>query len=154
MIGANRSIGVAMAGCGARTHAPSQVEYGICTCPPPHVGDMLYVFASQGDDEVTLCLEAGDGKELWRNKYAAQAVTIEKRCGGLAAMLDVGACLVALPSTSELIAFKPVESRYEELRARQGPRNADVCAAGDRRKPNLRDGPTHGGDVDGRIGAF
>ena len=42
---------------------------------PALVGDKLYVFARQGDDEVTLCLDAGDGKELWRDKYAAQAVT-------------------------------------------------------------------------------
>lgn len=42
---------------------------------PALVGDKLYVFARQGDDEVTLCLDAADGKERWRNKYAAQAVT-------------------------------------------------------------------------------
>jgi outer membrane protein assembly factor BamB len=42
---------------------------------PALVGDKLYVFARQGEDEVTLCLNAGDGKELWRDKYAAQAVT-------------------------------------------------------------------------------
>ena len=38
------------------------------------MGDKLYVFARQGDDEVTLCLKAVDGKEVWRDKYAAQAV--------------------------------------------------------------------------------
>ena len=42
---------------------------------PALVSDKLYVFARQGEDEVTLCLNAGDGKELWQNKYAAQAVT-------------------------------------------------------------------------------
>ena len=42
---------------------------------PALVGDKLYVFARQGDDEVTLCLDARDGKELWRDEYAAQAVT-------------------------------------------------------------------------------
>jgi outer membrane protein assembly factor BamB len=42
---------------------------------PALLGDKLYVFARQGEDEVTLCLGAGDGKELWQNKYAAQAVT-------------------------------------------------------------------------------
>jgi len=39
------------------------------------VGEKLYVFARQGEDEVTLCLNAGDGKEVWRDKYTAQAVT-------------------------------------------------------------------------------
>jgi outer membrane protein assembly factor BamB len=40
---------------------------------PALVGDKLYVFARQGEDEVILCLGASDGKELWRDKYAAQA---------------------------------------------------------------------------------
>jgi len=42
---------------------------------PALVGDKLYVFARQGGDEVTLCLDASDGKQLWQDKYAAQAVT-------------------------------------------------------------------------------
>ncbi len=42
---------------------------------PALVGDKLYVFARQGADEVTLCLEADTGKELWKDKYAAQGVT-------------------------------------------------------------------------------
>jgi len=42
---------------------------------PALVGDKLYVAARQGDEEVTLCLDAKDGKELWKDKYAAQAVT-------------------------------------------------------------------------------
>jgi outer membrane protein assembly factor BamB len=42
---------------------------------PALVGDKLYVFTRQGDDEVTTCLQADNGKELWMDKYAAQAVT-------------------------------------------------------------------------------
>ena len=42
---------------------------------PALVGDKLYVFTRQGDDEVTTCLEADNGKELWMDKCAAQAVT-------------------------------------------------------------------------------
>ena len=42
---------------------------------PALVGDKLYVFARQGDDEVILCLDAASGKELWKDKYAATAVT-------------------------------------------------------------------------------
>jgi outer membrane protein assembly factor BamB len=41
---------------------------------PALVGDKLYVFARQGADEVILCLNAGNGEEVWRDKYAAQAV--------------------------------------------------------------------------------
>jgi outer membrane protein assembly factor BamB len=42
---------------------------------PALVGNKLYVFTRQGDDEVTTCLEANNGKELWMDKYTAQAVT-------------------------------------------------------------------------------
>jgi outer membrane protein assembly factor BamB len=42
---------------------------------PALVGDKLYVFTRQGGEEVTLCLNASSGKELWRDKYEAQAVT-------------------------------------------------------------------------------
>jgi len=42
---------------------------------PALVGDKLYVFTRQGNDEVTLCLSAADGKQVWQDKYAAKAVT-------------------------------------------------------------------------------
>lgn len=41
---------------------------------PALVGDKLYVFTRQGEEETLLCLNAADGKELWRDSYAAQAV--------------------------------------------------------------------------------
>jgi len=52
-----------------------KITVGLGNSTPALVGDKLYVFTRQGDEEVTLCLNAGDGKELWRNKYTAQAVT-------------------------------------------------------------------------------
>jgi outer membrane protein assembly factor BamB len=42
---------------------------------PALVGDKLYVFTRQGDEEVTLCLNAENGNEIWQDKYTAQAVT-------------------------------------------------------------------------------
>jgi outer membrane protein assembly factor BamB len=42
---------------------------------PALVGDKLYVFTRQGDDELILCLNAADGKQLWQSQYAAKAVT-------------------------------------------------------------------------------
>jgi len=52
-----------------------QVAAGAGDATPALVGDRLYVFARQGDEEITLCLNAGDGTEVWRDKYAAAAVT-------------------------------------------------------------------------------
>jgi outer membrane protein assembly factor BamB len=48
-----------------------KITVGLGDATPALVGDKLYVFARQGEDEVTLCLNAADGKELWQNKYAA-----------------------------------------------------------------------------------
>lgn len=42
---------------------------------PALVAEKLYVFVRQGDDEVTLCLNAADGSQLWQDKYTAQEVT-------------------------------------------------------------------------------
>jgi outer membrane protein assembly factor BamB len=52
-----------------------KVTVGSGDATPALVGDKLYVFTRQGDDEVTLCLNAADGKEMWSEKYAADAVT-------------------------------------------------------------------------------
>jgi len=51
-----------------------EVTVGTGDATPALVGDKLYVFTRQGADEITLCLNAGSGKELWKDKYAAQAV--------------------------------------------------------------------------------
>ena len=51
------------------------IPVGRADATPALVGDKLYVFARQDTDEVTLCLEAATGKELWRDKYSAGAAT-------------------------------------------------------------------------------
>ena len=52
-----------------------QVVVGAGDATPGLVGDRLYVFVRQGAEEVTLCLNAADGAELWRDAYPAPAVT-------------------------------------------------------------------------------
>ena len=47
-----------------------KVTVGSGDSTPALVGDKLYVFARQGEDEVTVCLNAADGKEVWKDKYA------------------------------------------------------------------------------------
>lgn len=51
-----------------------KIEVGSGDSTPALVGDKLYVFSRQGDEEVLRCLEAGSGKEIWQAKYAADAV--------------------------------------------------------------------------------
>ena len=48
-----------------------KVNVGLGDSTPALVGDKLYVFAEQGTDEVTLCLDAASGKEIWNDKYAS-----------------------------------------------------------------------------------
>lgn len=48
---------------------------GLGDSTPALVGNRLYVFTRQGDEEVNLCLDAQTGRELWKDKYAAMAVT-------------------------------------------------------------------------------
>jgi len=52
-----------------------KVTVGQGDSTPALVGDKLYVFTRQGGDEVILCLDAGTGEEVWRDKYAAVTVT-------------------------------------------------------------------------------
>lgn len=53
-----------------------KVKVGEGDASPVLVGDKLYVFARQGGDEVILCLDAKDGKEVWKDKYPTAAPRI------------------------------------------------------------------------------
>ena len=52
-----------------------KTSVGLGDSTPALVGGKLYVFVRQADDEALLCLDAQTGKELWKDKYAAMAVT-------------------------------------------------------------------------------
>ncbi len=52
-----------------------KVTVGQGDATPALVGNRLYVFARQASNEVTLCLDAGTGKELWRDGYEVKPVT-------------------------------------------------------------------------------
>ena len=47
------------------------VDVGYSYGTPILVGDRVYVFARQGDDEVMLALDAASGETLWRSSYDA-----------------------------------------------------------------------------------
>jgi len=52
-----------------------RVVVGAGDATPALVGDRLYVFSRQGDEEVTTCLNVADGSQAWQDKVAAAAVT-------------------------------------------------------------------------------
>jgi outer membrane protein assembly factor BamB len=52
-----------------------KAQVGLGDASPALVGDRIYVFTRQGDDEVIACLDAQSGKEVWHDKYATDKVT-------------------------------------------------------------------------------
>jgi outer membrane protein assembly factor BamB len=48
-----------------------KVDVGLGYATPILVGNSVYIFARQGDDEVLDALEAETGKTIWQSKYAA-----------------------------------------------------------------------------------
>ena len=52
-----------------------KVTVGSSDATPALVGDKLYVFARQGDEQVMMCLNTANGEELWRHSHGAPQVT-------------------------------------------------------------------------------
>jgi len=51
-----------------------KVAVGLGDASPVMAGGKLYSFGRVGADEVTMCLDATSGKEIWQDKYAALAI--------------------------------------------------------------------------------
>src|SRR5262249_33799920 len=52
-----------------------KVTVGNGDATPALVADKLYVFTREGENEVIRCLDAGTGKELWKDEYPAKPAT-------------------------------------------------------------------------------
>jgi outer membrane protein assembly factor BamB len=52
-----------------------KVTVGEGVATPSLVGDKLYVFSREDGNEITRCLNAADGKELWAEKYESLGAT-------------------------------------------------------------------------------
>jgi len=52
-----------------------KVTVGLGDASPALVGNRLYTFTREGDDEVIRCLDTGTGTEVWKDHYPAIAVT-------------------------------------------------------------------------------
>ncbi|MGD8500444.1 MAG: PQQ-like beta-propeller repeat protein [Phycisphaerales bacterium] len=91
----------------------------------PVLKDGLLFGLSNGGN--LFCINAQTGKTAWTDSVAHGR--------GFAAIVDAGSCLLALPSTSELIAFKPDGKQYAELakiKVSETPTYAHPVIAGNR----------------------
>jgi len=52
-----------------------KVDIGDGVATPALVGDKLFVFSRQGNDEIVRCLNAATGEEVWKDQYAAEPAT-------------------------------------------------------------------------------
>jgi len=52
-----------------------EVNVGLGDASPVVVGGKVYTFTRQGDNEVIVCFEGENGKEVWRYQYPALAIT-------------------------------------------------------------------------------
>jgi outer membrane protein assembly factor BamB len=67
--------------------------------------DLLFGYSNMGN---LFCINAQTGETAWMD-------TLKNDKGGFAALIDAGQVILALPSSSELIVFEPVEDKYTEL---------------------------------------
>jgi outer membrane protein assembly factor BamB len=88
-------------------------------------GDLLFGLSSESK---LFCIDAADGKTAWIDE------TTHGR-GGFGSMIDAGSCLLVLPSSAELIAFKASVEKYDQLakiKVSETPTYAHPVIAGDR----------------------
>jgi outer membrane protein assembly factor BamB len=82
----------------------SNPQVGVQFNTPVLKDGLLFGLSDKG---TFFCLDAKTGKTDWTDTV--------KRGGNFAAVLDAGSVILAMPSTSELIAFKPSDKDYAEL---------------------------------------
>ena len=102
---------------------------------------LLFGLSDKGN---LFCVDAKTGKTAWTDQTSRDR-------SGFAAMVDAGSCLMALPSSSELIVFKPSEQGVRGTGQDQGLRHADLRAPGDRGQPHHHQGPGIGRDADDQL---
>lgn len=93
------------------------VPVGLGDATPALVANRVFIFGRQDNQEITRCLAAEDGAEIWQNAYAAVAVTgaAEKYAGprsspavggGKVVTLGVGGVLTCLDTVSGKVIWR------------------------------------------------
>ena len=85
------------------------VEVGLGYATPVLIGDRIYQFSRQGDDEVMMALDAGTGETIWRTAYAVpfnmNPATARHRAGPKATPTYADGRLFTLGMTGTVTAF-------------------------------------------------
>ena len=83
----------------------ANAELGSGFSTPVLKDGLLYGLSDKGN---LFCLNAKTGQMAWTD-------AAKRGPGNFGAILDAGSVILALPSSSELIAFKPGDKQYEEV---------------------------------------
>ncbi len=86
---------------------------------------LLFGLSNSGN---LFCIDARTGRTAWTDATSRDR-------SGFGAIVDAGSCLMALPSSSELIVFKPTAERFEQIvqiKVAQTPSYAHPVVAGNR----------------------
>ena len=83
----------------------SNPDLGVQFNSPVLKDGLIYGLSDKG---IFFCLDATTGKTAWTD-------TTQRDRSGFTAMLNAGSVILALPSSSELIAFTPTDKGYTEL---------------------------------------
>jgi outer membrane protein assembly factor BamB len=118
-----------------------KVAVGRGDATPALVGDKLYVFSRQGEDEVIRCLDAATGKEVWQDKYETQASTgpsashpgprsSPAAAGGKVVTLGVRGILSCLDAATGKVIWRKDTKGWPNFYAASSPIIVDgVCVA-------------------------
>ena len=117
--GGTKAITVSKQGDVFRRRKPEQSDWGRRSTRGA-AGWLLYGLSSTG---ALFCMNAKDGKTAWTGPQMGAAGGGGGGGGGrgmgrapnFGAIVDAGSVLIALPSSGEMIAFKPSEKAYEEV---------------------------------------
>jgi outer membrane protein assembly factor BamB len=109
-----------------------KVTVGEGDASPVLAGDKVYAFTRQGGDEVILCLNVADGKELWKEKYSAAPARVPMGghtgpratpavAEGKVCTLGVGGVLSCLDAASGKVVWRKDTKAYPQFFTASSP---------------------------------
>ena len=133
-----------------------KVAVGLGDATPALVGDRLFVFSRVDTEENVICLNAADGKEIWRQKYEAPRVSgpaAPEHSGPRSSPAVAGGKVVTIGVTGTLTCWKAADGA--QLWQKSGYQTWPTFYTGS--SPLIVDGmclAQVGGHLDGGVAAY